>query len=241
MPSGCASGSRSSPAARSPSTAASTRRARNFGRSSGCAPATSDGPWRSSLPAAARSEGGEWIFELPESGPEPMLKALIDGGAGIETLAIERPGLHEAFVAIAGDAAAACHGRTGRARAVRELIRAAFVIARRDFYGDRPVAHLPAVPARPVLSGADGPHFRRRHRTDRRGGPPDRRRDRPCRRVPAARAGPQPASGHVRSDRDDQPSADRANGRAAAGRAASFNRRNRRSLPFSKAASPIRG
>ena len=30
-----------------------------------------------------------------------MLKALIDGGAGIETLAIERPGLHDAFVAIA--------------------------------------------------------------------------------------------------------------------------------------------
>jgi ABC-2 type transport system ATP-binding protein len=46
------------------------------------------------------------VFELPESGPEPLLKALIDGGAGIETLAIERPGLHEAFVAIAGDAAA---------------------------------------------------------------------------------------------------------------------------------------
>ncbi len=43
---------------------------------------------------------------LPGTGPEPLLKALIDGGAGIETLAIERPGLHEAFVAIAGDAAA---------------------------------------------------------------------------------------------------------------------------------------
>ena len=67
----------------------------------------SDGPWRSAMPGSARSEGGEWMFELPESGPEPLLKALIDGGAGIETLAIERPGLHEAFVAIAGDAAAA--------------------------------------------------------------------------------------------------------------------------------------
>ena len=65
-----------------------------------------DGTWRSSIPAEARKEGGEWIFELPQSGPEPLLKALIDGGAGIETLAIERPGLHEAFVAIAGDAAA---------------------------------------------------------------------------------------------------------------------------------------
>ena len=65
-----------------------------------------DGPWRSALPENARSDAGEWVFELPESGPEPLLKALIDGGAGIETLAIERPGLHEAFVAIAGDATA---------------------------------------------------------------------------------------------------------------------------------------
>jgi ABC-2 type transport system ATP-binding protein len=65
-----------------------------------------DGRWRSSIPAEARKEGGEWVFELPQSGPEPLLKALIDGGAGIETLAIERPGLHEAFVAIAGNAAA---------------------------------------------------------------------------------------------------------------------------------------
>ena len=65
-----------------------------------------DGAWRAALPATARNDGGEWIFELPASGPEPLLKALIDGGAGIETLAIERPGLHEAFVAIAGDAAA---------------------------------------------------------------------------------------------------------------------------------------
>jgi ABC-2 type transport system ATP-binding protein len=31
---------------------------------------------------------------------------LIDGGAGIEELSIERPGLHEAFVAIAGAEAA---------------------------------------------------------------------------------------------------------------------------------------
>jgi ABC-2 type transport system ATP-binding protein len=69
-----------------------------------------DGPWRGALPGNARSEDGEWIFELPEGGPEPLLKALIDGGAGIETLAIERPGLHEAFVAIAGNKAAAAMG-----------------------------------------------------------------------------------------------------------------------------------
>ena len=65
------------------------------------------GAWRSAIPAGSRQEGGEFVFELPHGGPEPLLKALIDGGAGIETLAIERPGLHDAFVSIAGDAAAA--------------------------------------------------------------------------------------------------------------------------------------
>lgn len=65
-----------------------------------------DGPWRAAFPDSARQFGGEWRFELPRSGPEPLLKALIDGGAGIETLSIERPGLHDAFIAIAGEAAA---------------------------------------------------------------------------------------------------------------------------------------
>ncbi len=64
------------------------------------------GAWRSELPAAARLEEGAWLFELPDSGIEPLLKALIDGGAGIEDLSIERPGLHDAFVAIAGEEAA---------------------------------------------------------------------------------------------------------------------------------------
>ncbi|MCF2515179.1 ATP-binding cassette domain-containing protein [Sphingomonas sp. G124] len=65
-----------------------------------------DGPWRAALPASAKKLGGEWRFELPASGPEPLLRALIDGDAGIETLSIERPGLHDAFIAIAGEAAA---------------------------------------------------------------------------------------------------------------------------------------
>jgi ABC-2 type transport system ATP-binding protein len=65
-----------------------------------------EGPWRSAIPDDARRDGDEWVFELPETGPEPLLKVLIDGGAGIETLAIERPGLHDAFVAIAGPSAA---------------------------------------------------------------------------------------------------------------------------------------
>lgn len=71
----------------------------------------SDGAWRSAIPQGARREGDEWVFELPEGGPEPLLKALIDGNAGIETLAIERPGLHDAFVAIAGNKAAAEMGQ----------------------------------------------------------------------------------------------------------------------------------
>ena len=69
-----------------------------------------EGPWRLAIPSGARREREEWVFELPEGGPEPLLKALIDGGAGIETLAIERPGLHDAFVAIAGNKVAAAMG-----------------------------------------------------------------------------------------------------------------------------------
>jgi ABC-2 type transport system ATP-binding protein len=76
----------------------------------------SDGPWRTAIPSTARREGDEFVFELPEGGPEPLLKSLIDGGAGIETLAIERPGLHDAFVAIAGNQAAAAMGTTGAGR-----------------------------------------------------------------------------------------------------------------------------
>jgi ABC-2 type transport system ATP-binding protein len=44
---------------------------------------------------------------LPETGVEPLLIALIEGKAGIKSLSIERPGLHDAFVAIAGEAVAA--------------------------------------------------------------------------------------------------------------------------------------
>ena len=72
---------------------------------------SNDGPWRSAIPAGARRDGQEYVFELPEGGPEPLLKALIDGGAGIETLAIERPGLHDAFVAIAGARTAEAMGQ----------------------------------------------------------------------------------------------------------------------------------
>jgi len=65
-----------------------------------------DGPWRAALPGDARREGALWYFSLPDSGIEPLLRALIEGEAGILSLSIERAGLHDAFVAIAGEAAA---------------------------------------------------------------------------------------------------------------------------------------
>lgn len=69
------------------------------------------GPWRTALPQDARHErkaagGNLWSFALPDSGIEPLLRALIEGEAGILSLSIERAGLHDAFVAIAGEAAA---------------------------------------------------------------------------------------------------------------------------------------
>lgn len=65
-----------------------------------------DGRWRAALPADARREGSFWYFSLPETGIEPLLRALIEGEAGILSLSIERAGLHDAFVHIAGEAAA---------------------------------------------------------------------------------------------------------------------------------------
>jgi len=65
-----------------------------------------EGRWRAAFPADARLEGSFWHFSLPETGIEPLLRALIEGEAGILSLSIERAGLHDAFVAIAGEAAA---------------------------------------------------------------------------------------------------------------------------------------
>jgi ABC-2 type transport system ATP-binding protein len=66
-----------------------------------------DGAWRLALPSDSRlDDNGSWLFELPEEGIEPLLRALMDESAGIEELSIERPGLHDAFIALAGEAAA---------------------------------------------------------------------------------------------------------------------------------------
>ncbi|MCP9221947.1 ATP-binding cassette domain-containing protein [Erythrobacter sp. LQ02-29] len=65
-----------------------------------------EGAWRGALPESARRERDFWYFPLPDSGIEPLLRALIEGEAGIQSLSIERAGLHDAFVEIAGEAAA---------------------------------------------------------------------------------------------------------------------------------------
>jgi len=73
--------------------------------------ARADGRWRAALPGDARHDARDsgshfWYFPLPESGTEALLRALIEGEAGVLSLSIERAGLHDAFVAIAGEAAA---------------------------------------------------------------------------------------------------------------------------------------
>ncbi len=83
---------------------------------------TLDGPWRSALPSDCKAEGNWWHFTLPESGVEPLLKALVEGKAGVRSLSIERPGLHDAFVAIAGEAVAAEMNENGGTEISREEI-----------------------------------------------------------------------------------------------------------------------
>ena len=65
-----------------------------------------EGAWLAALPKDTRRTGDFFQFPLPESGVEPLLRQLIEGEAGILSLSIERAGLHDAFVAIAGEAAA---------------------------------------------------------------------------------------------------------------------------------------
>jgi len=83
-----------------------------------------DGPWRAALPAdaytARKADGsGQFHFALPPSGIEPLLRALIEGEAGILSLSIERAGLHDAFLAIAGEAAARALELNPEAEALR--------------------------------------------------------------------------------------------------------------------------
>ena len=117
-----------------------------------------DGPWRSAHPRRrARRSAANGVFELPAGGPEPLLKALIDGGAGIETLSIERPGLHDAFVAIAGEAAAREMGDATGAGGGRMRLQATDPLGLRHrpprLHRDGDEQDLPAVPARAAVPG----------------------------------------------------------------------------------------
>lgn len=77
----------------------------------------SDGAWRRALPVDTLAQDGSWHFALPDGGIEPLLRELIEGHAGIESLSIERPGLHDAFVAIAGADAARAMDAAGNEEA----------------------------------------------------------------------------------------------------------------------------
>lgn len=52
------------------------------------------------LPADAEQSGKVWRFTVPEGGAEKLVMDLVKAGHGIAGLAIERPGLHDAFVRI---------------------------------------------------------------------------------------------------------------------------------------------
>lgn len=83
-----------------------------------------DGIWRVALPVDARhspkSDGNHfWDFPLPDEGIEALLKPLIEGEAGILSLSIERAGLHDAFVEIAGEAAARALEENNAGEAIR--------------------------------------------------------------------------------------------------------------------------
>jgi ABC-2 type transport system ATP-binding protein len=55
------------------------------------------------LPPGATRHGDEWRFAVADHSVEPLLARLVAAHHGVEGLAIERPGLHEAFVDIVGN------------------------------------------------------------------------------------------------------------------------------------------
>jgi len=73
-----------------------------------------EGAWTGMLPSDATcgrtSRGHSWVFDLQSSTGEtinPFLRSLMDAGADILSISIDRADLHDAFVHIAGRAAAA--------------------------------------------------------------------------------------------------------------------------------------
>lgn len=59
------------------------------------------------LPADAVRENGGYVFDVPESGMEALLAMLLESGHGIAGLSLERPSLHDVFVALVGEETAA--------------------------------------------------------------------------------------------------------------------------------------
>ncbi len=57
------------------------------------------------LPEGAAYDGKSWRFTVPEGGAEKLLLGLINAGHGVAGLSMQRPGLHDAFVRIVGNAA----------------------------------------------------------------------------------------------------------------------------------------
>lgn len=62
------------------------------------------------LPTDAHKVDGEWHFTLPDAGIETLLSGLLAGPFGVEALSIQRPDLHEAFMAIVGQVKDERHG-----------------------------------------------------------------------------------------------------------------------------------
>jgi ABC-2 type transport system ATP-binding protein len=61
---------------------------------------------RALLPADAKESGHGWRFTVPDGEAEQLVTKLLAAGHGIDGLSIERPGLHDAFVRIVGEAKA---------------------------------------------------------------------------------------------------------------------------------------
>jgi ABC-2 type transport system ATP-binding protein len=56
------------------------------------------------LPASAATDGANgYRFDMPREGLEPTLRRLLDAGAGVRDLHVERPSLHDAFMTIVGE------------------------------------------------------------------------------------------------------------------------------------------
>ncbi|NNC73841.1 MAG: ATP-binding cassette domain-containing protein [Sphingomonadaceae bacterium] len=66
-------------------------------------PREDGGALAAKLPADAVRDNGGYRFAVPEGGMEALLQQLLDSGHGIAGLSLERPSLHDVFVALVGE------------------------------------------------------------------------------------------------------------------------------------------